>query len=317
MAQQIINVGEVANDGTGEALRDAFVAVNDNFTEIYTAGPAGSNVRIANNTISTTAENSDLILKPDGIGRIQIRSTVVPSIAGVYDIGSANLPIGEIHSQYFYGNGLGLTGVNRLTNGNSTLVVSANGNITLTVRGNVTATFSNTAATFGTDIVTSGNVIANTFVGNIAGNISISGPNTGVVYNDGGQAVAADNFSYNKTTGTVTATEFAGGGRQLTGVTADRGVAPNNWNTLTQMGVYSVNTTSWSGTIGTPVDSQISYGLLEVKNSAGASLQQTFYPGEFEAGDVKVQWNRSYWDGQWTSWVKILNDAQVLVGGEF
>ena len=46
MTQQIINVGTVANDGTGEALRTAFQAVNDNFTEVYTAGPVGSNVVI-------------------------------------------------------------------------------------------------------------------------------------------------------------------------------------------------------------------------------------------------------------------------------
>ena len=36
MAQQTINVGTVANDGTGDPGRDAFIKVNDNFTEIYT-----------------------------------------------------------------------------------------------------------------------------------------------------------------------------------------------------------------------------------------------------------------------------------------
>ena len=48
MTQQIIDIGAAANDGTGEPLRNAFEAVNSNFTEIYTAGPVGSNVRIAN-----------------------------------------------------------------------------------------------------------------------------------------------------------------------------------------------------------------------------------------------------------------------------
>ena len=35
MAQQIINTGSTANDGTGDALRDAFIKTNDNFTELY------------------------------------------------------------------------------------------------------------------------------------------------------------------------------------------------------------------------------------------------------------------------------------------
>jgi len=35
MAQETINVGTTANDGTGDGLRDAFVKVNDNFGEVY------------------------------------------------------------------------------------------------------------------------------------------------------------------------------------------------------------------------------------------------------------------------------------------
>lgn len=36
MAQQTINIGTTANDGTGDPLRTAFDKVNDNFTELYT-----------------------------------------------------------------------------------------------------------------------------------------------------------------------------------------------------------------------------------------------------------------------------------------
>lgn len=36
MSQQTINTGTVANDGTGDNLRDAFTKANGNFTEIYT-----------------------------------------------------------------------------------------------------------------------------------------------------------------------------------------------------------------------------------------------------------------------------------------
>ena len=46
MTQQIINVGNVANDGQGTPLRTAFQYINDNFTELYnqtqTTVPASS-----------------------------------------------------------------------------------------------------------------------------------------------------------------------------------------------------------------------------------------------------------------------------------
>lgn len=35
MAKQTINIGTVANDGTGDPLRTAFDKINDNFTELY------------------------------------------------------------------------------------------------------------------------------------------------------------------------------------------------------------------------------------------------------------------------------------------
>jgi len=35
MAQQSINIGTTANDGTGDPLRTAFDKANDNFTELY------------------------------------------------------------------------------------------------------------------------------------------------------------------------------------------------------------------------------------------------------------------------------------------
>jgi len=37
MTQQIINVGNVANDGQGTPLRTAFQYINSNFTELYNA----------------------------------------------------------------------------------------------------------------------------------------------------------------------------------------------------------------------------------------------------------------------------------------
>ena len=65
MAKQTINVGSTANDGTGDKLRDAFVKVNANFTELYSddAGDvnsvnAGTGISVDQTTGAVTVTNS-------------------------------------------------------------------------------------------------------------------------------------------------------------------------------------------------------------------------------------------------------------------
>ena len=60
MTRQIINVGAGLNDGTGDDLRTAFIKVNQNFTELFVGGIAGTNIQIANNTISSIQGNINL-----------------------------------------------------------------------------------------------------------------------------------------------------------------------------------------------------------------------------------------------------------------
>ena len=633
MAQQIINTGANANDGTGEPLREAFTAVNDNFTEIYTAGPVGTDVKIVGNAITTTQTNQGLTLRPNGIGRVQANSAVVPGTNLVYDLGSPTQQWDSVYAGYFFGNGAGLTGVvggnasnsfstidangasivatsptslltltpgNNInitgTPGNDTVTfgvssspnfsgtvtagnistagtVSAAGNITganirttgsisaagnivgnnVVFSGNLTGNISTTGNVIAGNVISTqaiiaatnitaaanisgnyvlgngafltgisggnsnysnanvaaflptytGNVSANYFLGNgsqlasisganvtgtvaranianvaysvsaanIVGNVanatyaeyanlaynawgngivgsvnsantanvaySVSGANvSGTVANatyavSAGSASTANtanranianvaysvsaanivgnvanatyaeyaNLAYNLEVGTnlnvgtisasgnidttqyfhgngafitgivtaagsaiengqsnvriggtnanvtvsvagvsnvavfstdtlkvannisavgnVTATSFIGSGAALADVMADRGIAPNNWNTMTQMGVYTVNRVSWSGTVGTPLDSQVYVGLVEVKNSTNTALEQVYYPGILEPGNAKIQWNRTYWAGTWSAWLKIVNDDQVVVGGTF
>jgi hypothetical protein len=149
-------------------------------------------------------------------------------------------------------------------------------------------------------------------------NVSIGGPNANVTVGvDGTPNVAVFTTAGVSVTGNVIANNFIGNGAALTSVMSDRGTDSNNWNTLTQMGVYTVNRASWSGTVGTPLDSQVYVGLLQVMNSTNTAITQVFMPGTVENGNVKIQWNRSYWSGSWTDWIKIVNDFQVVNGGEF
>lgn len=180
MAQQIIDIGAAANDGTGEPLRDAFNAVNDNFTEIYTAGPVGSNVVIANNTISVNGTNANLILAANGIGNIQANSSIQPAIDAVFDIGSTNTRFDTVYATYFVGNGSLLTGIaggsgngTAIANGTSNVAVrSSGGNVTIGIggTGNVAVFYNNGLTLSGNlqaaNMVSTGIVSA---VGNVTG----------------------------------------------------------------------------------------------------------------------------------------------------
>jgi len=165
MTQQIIDVGTVANDGTGEALRTAFEAVNDNFTEVYTAGPVGSNVVIANNTISINGTNGNLILQGNGIGNVVTNSSVRPSTDAVFDLGAANFRYDTVHAAYFQGNGAGLTGItvsagSQILNANSNVrIADINGPVTISVNGtaNVATFRANGVAVTGNVSVSPGN----------------------------------------------------------------------------------------------------------------------------------------------------------------
>lgn len=118
MTQQIINTG-AANDGTGESLRNAFIAVNDNFSQIWAAGPVDSQVVITNNVVSTNVTNLPLVLAGNGTATITLDSTTVPGIDSVYDLGSTTKRFDSVYSQYFYGNGRFLTGISGSSGGGS------------------------------------------------------------------------------------------------------------------------------------------------------------------------------------------------------
>jgi len=95
MTQQIINLGTSANAGDGDNLRSAMDKTNDNFTEVYTAGPVGSNIAITNNSISSTNTNGNISLATNGTGIIQVTNNVIPDVNDLRWIGSAtNRPRG-------------------------------------------------------------------------------------------------------------------------------------------------------------------------------------------------------------------------------
>lgn len=104
MAQQTINIGAVADDGTGDTLRDGGDKINDNFTELYAlvaalaaAGSSRPPVRAAstaNGTLATAFENGDTL---DGVvlatgDRILLKNQSSGAENGIYVVNASGAP---------------------------------------------------------------------------------------------------------------------------------------------------------------------------------------------------------------------------------
>ena len=226
--QQVINYGASANDGQGDPLRTAFIKTDDNFDNIWLAGPVGSNVQITNNTIGVLNTNGNLILSPNGVGVIQTNNTVVPRSNKTYDLGSANLQYRTVYANAASFLSLGLAG---------DLTVGGN----LTVQGN---------------IIQVGNIVTETLTIQLA-----NAATTANAANGSGITVgASDNIAtllYNSTsnvwttniglsaTGNITAPYFVGNGSQLTGLAIPYG----NSNVATFLASYGSNTITTTGNV--------------------------------------------------------------------
>jgi hypothetical protein len=77
MTRQVLNVGIVANDGTGDTFRIAGQKINDNFAELYESTAVDSFIDISGNNITSTNTNGDINLQASGTGQILMSSLKV------------------------------------------------------------------------------------------------------------------------------------------------------------------------------------------------------------------------------------------------
>ena len=70
MAQELINLGALADDGTGDTIRLAGIKINNNFTELFATSSVESHINVIQNNITTDLSNADIVLKPAGTGTV-------------------------------------------------------------------------------------------------------------------------------------------------------------------------------------------------------------------------------------------------------
>jgi hypothetical protein len=143
MAQNVINVGNNANDGTGDTLREAGVKINANFAETYEFDPVKSDIRFDGNNITSQSSNADIDLVPSGTGNI-VFPKVIFEDNNIKTTGNDNLGFVPNGTGSVIFGGLGFAGTS-ITAKDSSLV---NINEALRVDGDasVTGTFGPTGA---------------------------------------------------------------------------------------------------------------------------------------------------------------------------
>ena len=70
MAQQIIDVGTNADDGTGDSLYEAGNKINANFTELFDIASVDADIKFFGNNILSRLSNADINVVPAGTGTI-------------------------------------------------------------------------------------------------------------------------------------------------------------------------------------------------------------------------------------------------------
>jgi len=107
MSYEIINVGELPNDGTGDPVRVAFIKINNNFSLSQdTYDPRGVNGAIQfkqvvfdsnSNTFSNTFGASNNLSFNSTSNSLQVEGKITPLTNGNLDLGTSNNRIGNIY----------------------------------------------------------------------------------------------------------------------------------------------------------------------------------------------------------------------------
>jgi hypothetical protein len=149
MAQQTINIGSTANDGTGDPLRTAFDKINDNFNELYgttaeandliedTSPQLGGNLDVNGQRIVTVRSNEDIVLDAAGTGEVVMEGDTrvkgdLYAEGRIYlgdDAADITQITGKLEVDSLEFDGATITGL--VTNGDITITPEGTGNVVL------------------------------------------------------------------------------------------------------------------------------------------------------------------------------------------
>jgi hypothetical protein len=189
MANQIIiDIGAIANDGTGDPLRTAFNYVNNNFSNVWNTGLPTSNVVFSGNRLLTTNTNGNLVLAPNGIGVVQSNVSVIPNINRAHNLGSSAKKWDTLW--VYYG---------QIDSANIGEANIASGTLTIDV-GNLHISGGSNGYVLQTD--GTGNLTWTAQTGG-SGNGTPGGANTQVQFNNAGSFGGHPNFTYDTDTDTL------------------------------------------------------------------------------------------------------------------
>jgi hypothetical protein len=279
MAQQTINLGTSANDGTGDNLRSAMDKTNDNFTELYGANSVSSNIAMSGQTISSYNTNGDIVLAPDGTGTIRTATDLIPDANNTRYIGNANVR----HRGIYVGSAgvisdgpINVPDFANATVRDSTITTPVQGMIVVTA--NVYQGYIGSAwtALAGSDGISA---VADDTTPQLGGNLSLASFNidgTGDI-NITGSVTASGN---------VTGAYIIGDGSQLTGVVASSVAAAN------VSGLANVATTgAYADLSGTPT---IPSATSNLTNDSGfIDLANLSVTTNAASGDGSLSYNNS------------------------
>ena len=178
MAINLINIGNIANDGTGDDLREAFVKVNNNFEELdlrdnekTTVSNAGQGVGIFDQLV-----NHDIQLKSLLAGR---NIAIASDTAGNITIDSDTNALTELTVEAETGEVTRLQGQKLTIHGANGLDTYVENNVVYVTYTGPIALINESEPTLGEnldannkDIININTVRANNFAGNVTGNVT-------------------------------------------------------------------------------------------------------------------------------------------------
>jgi len=261
MAQQTINIGAAANDGTGDTYRDAFDKVNDNFGETFPlAENALSKVSLAVQTVLGEV-NYTGGLKVDGVLVKAPTKRVIVNVLGDFPAPVSSVITLADDTQYLIGNDVSL-GLNELVMGDNCAVSGIESVV-------VTLTYTGTANMF---TITNKRVrISNLTISCAAGRVINFADNTDTLFRMNDCSVSCATFGLFNSTGTngsttrftnVSPSSISSGGCTILG----------DWNTW----LWEVSSTVLTGgtffNFGTATFDAIILDLILANLGAGTTL---------------------------------------------